>query len=350
VVRVLHISGYGLRLGARGGALYVRGAGGERLVPLSEVDVVVVATSGVTVTSRAVRLMAKAGVELVFLDHRGEPAAILYPPAPTRTVETRRAQYAAYREPTAALIAGEIVAAKLSNQAAHLRRLNRRRPSGLLREAAAELEGLSKAALEVAAAAGGLEEARGRLLQLEAAGAREYWGALARLLPGELGFRGRSRDAGDPVNAALNYGYGILYSLAWRALVLAGLDPYAGFLHVDRSGKPVLAFDYVEMWRPALVDEPLVAALLSGWRPRLDGPGRLEYGERSRVAGLVKGRLDGRCRGEPRLTCAGAIQSYALRLASSLRSRSPYRAYRCEGGGAWPGSSSYTTLATTGPG
>lgn len=329
MVRILHVSGYGVSLGARSGSLVVRSREGSRAVPLGEVDVVVVATSGVSVSSKAVRLMARAGVELVFLDPRGDPVAILYTSHTTRTTDTRRAQYAAYTNGLAVHIASELAAAKVHNQAVHLRRLASRTQDRALAEAAGELEEAEARILAVASTSAGLEEARRKVMELEAAAAREYWGALARILPGELGFTGRDRGAGDPVNAALNYGYGILYGLAWRALVLAGLDPYAGFLHVDRSGKPVLAFDYVEMWRPVLVDAPLIGGFLNGWRPRMAGPGRLEAGERARVAEAVKERLSRACQGGyRRMTCEEALRGYALRLARALRAGARFEAYR----------------------
>ncbi|WP_460126296.1 CRISPR-associated endonuclease Cas1 [Stetteria hydrogenophila] len=326
---MLHVSGYGVTLGVKSGSLVVRSREGSRVVPVGEVDVVVVATSGVSVTSRAVRLLARAGVELVFLDHRGDPVAILYSSNPTRTTETRRAQYAALTNGLAARLAAEMVAAKVHNQAVHLKRLASRVPERLLHEAAGLLLELEEGILGVPGKTSSLEEARRLVMELEARAAREYWGALARILPGDLGFKGRDRDAGDPVNASLNYGYGILYGLAWRALVLAGLDPYAGFLHVDRSGKPVLAFDYVEAWRPVLVDAPIIRELLRGWRPRVAAGGRLDAGERARVAGLVKERLSKACQGGyRRMTCEEALRGYALRLARALRSGAPFEAYR----------------------
>lgn len=329
MVRVLHVAGYGITVGVKSGSLVVRSREGSRVIPLGEVDVVVIATSGVSVTAKAVRLMARAGVELVFLDPRGDPVAILYTSHTTRTTETRRAQYAALHNGLAVQVAAEMAAAKVHNQAVHLRRLAARIPSRLPHEAAEALEGIEGEISGIPGRGLGLEEARRLIMELEARAAREYWGAISRVLPGDLGFTGRDREAGDPVNAALNYGYGILYGLAWRALVLAGLDPYAGFLHVDRSGKPVLAFDYVEMWRPVLVDAPIVQAILRGWRPRMAGNGRLDPEERARIAGLVKERLSRACQGGyRRMTCEEALRGYALRLAKALRSGSPYEGYR----------------------
>ena len=77
-MRILHVAGYGVTLGARGSSFVVRGRDGERPIPVSEVDVVIIATSGVAVTSRAIRLAARTGVELVILDYRGDPVSILY--------------------------------------------------------------------------------------------------------------------------------------------------------------------------------------------------------------------------------------------------------------------------------
>lgn len=59
------------------------------------------------------------------------------------------------------------------------------------------------------------------------------------MLTGErIIFPGReNRGAADPVNSLLNYGYGMLYQQVETALILAGLDPFGGFLHVDRSGR-----------------------------------------------------------------------------------------------------------------
>ena len=328
-MRILHVTGYGVTLGANGSSFVVRGPGRERrVVPAGEVDVVVVSTSGIAVTSKAMRLMARLGIELIVTDYRGDPVAVMYTSNPTRTTDTRRAQYMAYNTRLGSLLAGEFAAAKVHNQALHLRRLHQRLGERVLRLAAEVLEELEVRILEEAARRESAVEARGPVMNLEAQAAREYWGALARILPEELGFEGRNRDSGDPVNSALNYGYGILYGLAWRALTLAGLDPYAGFLHTDRSGKPVLAFDYVEAWRPVLVDSPIVSEILGGWRPRVDG-GRLAPEERARIVRLVKERLSRRCPGAYRsMKCEEALRGYALKLAAALRSGSQYRCYR----------------------
>ncbi len=107
---------------------------------------------------------------------------------------------------------------------------------------------------------GGLT-ARNRLelMSAEARAATVYWDGVARVLPCEFGFRNRvTRGAQDLFNMALNYGYGILYAQVWSAVSLAGLDPYAGFLHVDRPGRPSLVLDLIEEFRQQTVDRVLV--------------------------------------------------------------------------------------------
>ena len=319
-MRIYMVDGYGVRLGYRDGAMTVAGREGAARVPLSDVDMIVVATSGVSVSSALVRALARAGIDLVFLGPNGMPVAITYSSEPTLTVETRRAQYRAALDGRGARLAAEFAASKVHNQALHLERLYQRLRDPLLREAAEAVRGY-EAMLE------SLEEPDARtVMKLEAAAAREYWGALARTLPGDLGFPGRSHESLDPVNASLNYAYAILYTIAWKALLLAGLDPYAGYLHTDRSGKPVLVFDYVECWRPVIVDQPLTQALLAGWRPRLRDA-RLDVESRRRIAATVKERLEKRCSGWNG-SCRDALRSYALRLAKALREARAYKCYR----------------------
>ena len=117
----------------------------------------------------------------------------------------------------------------------------------------------------------------------EARAARVYWQAVARLLPPEYGFAGRDHASPDPFNLALNYGYGILYARCERALVLAGLDPYGGFMHAPKSGKTTLVFDFIEQFRPVAVDKPLIFAA-----PRLEVyAGTLTRESRRAVATVV---------------------------------------------------------------
>ncbi len=322
-MRMLVLDGYGVTLASSHGALVVREkGGGKRSIPLSDVDVVVVATSGVSVPSSAIKLLTVSGVELIVLDHRGMPVSILYSSHYTRTPATRRAQYEAYHNGLAVQIMMEIAAAKIWNQSCILRQFRSRAPREIDNSLAAMAEALEQ--LEEAGSGGGVAEARRHVMGLEAAAARAYWAGIAAVIPRDLGFDGRDQNAPDPVNAALNYGYGILYGLAWRSLVLAGLDPYAGFLHVDRSGKPVLAFDYVEIFRAHVVDGPLIRLFIKGWKPGYS-EGRLEPESRRRIIEEVNRALASRIAGK---RLEEAVRGNALDLARGLRAGRVFKAWR----------------------
>ena len=104
--------------------------------------------------------------------------------------------------------------------------------------------------------------------------AREYFGTFDALITGtkpEFGFCGRSRRPPlDRVNAMLSFVYTLLVHDTMGALESVGLDPYVGFLHVDRPGRPSLALDLIEELRPLLADR-LVLTLIN--RRQVNGDG-----------------------------------------------------------------------------
>ena len=80
-----------------------------------------------------------------------------------------------------------------------------------------------------------------------------------------MGFSTRTRrPARDPVNAALNYTYGLLVADLIRAILACGLDPHAGFLHSSERNKPALALDLCEEFRAPVADSVVISALNNG--------------------------------------------------------------------------------------
>lgn len=105
---------------------------------------------------------------------------------------------------------------------------------------------------------GTIEERRQTMLGIEGMTAKKYFGALSSIMPEKYQFVLRSRNpATDEFNAMLNYGYGVLYSMVEKACIIAGLDPYIGFLHTDNYNKKSLVFDVIELFR-TFVDETVV--------------------------------------------------------------------------------------------
>jgi CRISPR-associated protein Cas1 len=105
---------------------------------------------------------------------------------------------------------------------------------------------------------------------LEGAGSAAYFGSFNRLIRADdFQFEARRRrPPTDPVNALLSLGYALLRHDIQSAINLVGFDPYLGYLHTQRYGRPSLALDLMEEFRPLVVD----AVVLSGLNKRAIAP------------------------------------------------------------------------------
>jgi CRISPR-associated endonuclease Cas1 len=104
------------------------------------------------------------------------------------------------------------------------------------------------------------------LVAQEAQGALKYWAYIHELLlDDQVGFEKREhKGATDLVNCMLNYGYAILYSRVWQALLAAKLNPFDSIIHVRQAGKPTFVYDVVEMFRSQVVDRVVIALIQKG--------------------------------------------------------------------------------------
>lgn len=104
------------------------------------------------------------------------------------------------------------------------------------------------------------------LVGQEAQGALKYWGYIRELLSDDdVGFIKRERKgATDLVNCLLNYGYAILYTRIWQALLGAKLNPFDSIIHVRQAGKPTFVYDVVEMFRSQVVDRVVISLVQKG--------------------------------------------------------------------------------------
>jgi CRISPR-associated protein Cas1 len=271
----------------------------ERLqeAPLMHLQQVIISGGGVGISSDAVRACAEEGIPIHFVGQSDRPSASLYSAGLTGTVLTRRAQLRAYDGEAGVILARAFTLGKLQNQANLLRYIAKYRKEvdpelyATLSVAAAEVVDSLQAARHVPGAT--VEALREPLMGVEGRYAARYWGAIAALIPAELAWPGReTRGASDPFNQALNYGYGVLYGQVEHAIVLAGLDPYAGLLHADRPGKPSLVLDLIEEFRQAVVDRTLLGQVNRGWAIGRGEDGRLDAPTRERVVERVLERLE----------------------------------------------------------
>lgn len=309
---------------------------GEVLVqaPLLHLESVIVTGRGVSISADALEVCCERGIPVQFLAANGDPYASVYSPGLTGTVLTRREQLAAYHDRRGVHLAIQFAAGKIENQASTLKYLAKSR-----KETAPELaEQLRTGALEVLDHWAWLEridapldEARGTILAAEGNAAQVYWDAIRRVVPEHYQWTGRiTRGATDAINSLLNYGYGILYHQIERAVILAGLDPYAGFIHTDRPGKPSLTLDLIEEFRQIAVDRVVLGLVNRDFVVEQDEKGMLSQETRKRLAEKVLQHLEVEMTYQgKKYPLRGVIQSQAREVAAFVRGhREKYVPYK----------------------
>ncbi len=326
----LFVSGFGLYIGKKGERIVVKKSGKVcAQVPFMKMQEVIIASRGVSLSSDLLEELCGRGIRVACVSSSGKPIALITSPMLTATVETRRQQLAAYETDRGADFCRWIVAGKLHNQEKLLRYFAKSR-EGLAREglenAAQTLRRLRRDALAVEGHSAG--DVRPSLMGFEGTGGRIYWRQIGSMLPDNLGFEGRRHQGpGDAVNAALNYGYGVLYSHVWGAVMNAGLEPFAGFMHVDRSGKPSMVLDLVEEFRQPVVDRAILTWLNKGGKLQLS-KGMLDGGSKENVAARVLLRLNAAERHRSKShEVRSIIQMQARLAASALKGLREYRPF-----------------------
>ena len=244
----LVINTYGAFIHKVGDCFNVKIDDQKQQISVKKVDSILISTH-VAFTSDAVQLAMEHNIDVVFLDKFGNPYARIWQPKLGSTTLIRRRQLEIAETEEGLKLVIEWVSAKLNNQIEFLQELARHRETKA--ELIAEyINKLEEARTKIQQLSGTLEEKRSQLMGLEGSSGRTYFTALAQLIPERYKFEGRSRlPARDEFNAALNYAYGILYSLVEKACILAGLDPFVGFLHTDNYNKKSLVFDLIEPFR-----------------------------------------------------------------------------------------------------
>jgi CRISPR-associated protein Cas1 len=248
-------------------------------VPLIKVTQAVV-YGDVTLTSPALIALLAQGADVCFCSAHGRFLGRLAPPL-TKNSLIRLEQHRAHGDPARAFtLARAFVRGKLANMRTMLLRANRERGEEALTRAAESLKGALAQVdgLDAAAAVAPPDPSRpqadtvyGTLLGLEGAGTAFYFGVFGQMLKGEWGFEKRQRrPPRDPVNALLSFGYVLLMNQVASAVSIVGLDPYVGFLHSSQFGKPALALDVMETFRPLVVDSVVLTLLNNGMLNRED--------------------------------------------------------------------------------
>lgn len=219
-------------------------------IPLIKIDRLVLMGRGVGITTPALYTLARKNIEIVFLNSSGSFVSRVVGREHKHS-RLRHKQALAVTDPARALsVAAAIVQGKVNNQRVLVQRHAER-----AEWAQQSLEMMDRMRKDLANAHN-LDELRGR----EGTAAREYFSLLRNLLkpPRDGKNWGFDRRAyyppPDPINALLSFGYTLLLNDITAACQIAGLDPDLGFFHAIDYGKPSMALDLEEEFRPLIVD------------------------------------------------------------------------------------------------
>ena len=260
-LKPLYLNTQGFRVGKSGDVLQVKDKDKTvqevRIGEVCQVNLL----GNIQISTQAVQSLCEAGVPVTYFSMGGYFYRITTG-LNTKNVVLRRSQFRlADSEWFPLSLARALVAGKIRNQRTMLQR-NHIEPKK------SSLGGM-KALADRAERAENLES----LLGFEGSAARMYFEEFAGMIkPGEeagpsssefsFDFEGRNRrPPRDPVNALLSLAYSMLAKDLTLACYAVGFDPYMGFYHQLRHGKPALALDLMEPFRPLIADSAVLSAV-----------------------------------------------------------------------------------------
>jgi CRISPR-associated protein Cas1 len=253
---VLVVQTPGAQIGQRGEQLIVSVKGQEvRRLPGRQVRAIY-CYGAVQLTAQAVETCLELGIDVAYFSAAGRFIGLLRG-LPVSGVDARRGQYRLFELPGVRLkLAREVIRAKIHNQRVMLMR-NADPPDRVLsllagfRDATERARDLTEMlGLEGNAAALYFEQFECMLKR------REDW---------KFDWRGRNRrPPRDPVNALLSLGYSMLAKELTGVCYAVGLDPFLGFMHQPRYGRPALALDLMEEFRPLIADSVAISLINRG--------------------------------------------------------------------------------------
>jgi len=248
----------GTRIGVQGLSMKVTDKNGLTLkeVPLANLESLALLGS-VQVSTQAVHVLAGRGVPIAFLSAAGRLVAMV-DPLDSVSAEIRRAQIRKLDlEETCLQLARALVAAKISNQRTLLLRNHASLPAGVADELGREAERATKAEC--------VDSVRGHEGQAAAIYFKHFAGMFKGALAAEFDGNGRQRrPPPDPINSCISMAYSMLTHECVAALRTARLEPSIGGFHISKPGRPALALDLMEPFRPLIADSVAISAFNRG--------------------------------------------------------------------------------------
>jgi len=236
---------------------------GKQQIPVPGITSIQI-SRGAQITSDAILLAIENEIEVLFMDKSGNPIGRVWSPKYGSISTIRKGQVNFSFSHDALEWIKEIIRQKIENQQALILMM-------------APEEGIEQYVIDKAV--NRLEDYRKKIKSLEGdivsdvaptlrgwegVSSKIYFEMLNLYIPENMRFEQRSQHpAMDPVNALLNYGYGILYGKIEGALIKAGIDPYVGIMHRDNYNRPVLVYDVIELYR-IWVDYVVYSLIIQG--------------------------------------------------------------------------------------
>lgn len=254
----LYVQTQGAHLGKNGETLVVT-VKGQKLAEARMFDTSQICLMGnIQMSTQAIQECCRRGTPVVFMSSGGWFYGMTSGPL-SRNAPLRLLQYEYCHDQERSLFfAKSFISGKIRNCRTLLRRNAELLDPGILtrlQEHAEEAERATK---------------HESLLGIEGNAARIYFGAFKTMLKpngpaSAFSFEGRNRrPPRDPVNALLSLAYSLLAKECIVILAGIGFDPYLGFLHQPKPGKPCLALDLMEEFRPLICDSTVITALNTG--------------------------------------------------------------------------------------
>ncbi len=232
------------------------------LFSAKKLESIVLATC-TALSSDAVKLAVMNNIDIVFIDWDGRPLGRVWHSKLGSTSLIRKKQLEHSLNKNGLDAVKQWLTTKVNNEIDFIKKLKKHRPAitDYLNEKIKRIDALnvSLSALE----ADNTSEVADVIRGLEGTAGRLFFETVSYVLPKNYQFAGRSsRPAKDPFNAFLNYAFGILYGKVEKSLILAGLDPYLGYLHRDDYNQLSFVFDFIEPYRIFAIE--VVFKLFSG--------------------------------------------------------------------------------------
>jgi len=251
----VYVVGHGYSIHKNGERLEVSKEG-EVVQSLPLRDVSQLSLYGTTyITMPVLREMMQRGIPVCYFSHGGwfygYSAGMTH-----KNVELRILQYRTAFDPGASLrLARGFIRGKIRNS----RTILRRNDDAVPRKVLNQLKHLAEDVENV--------NSFERLLGMEGAAAQIYFSRFDNLLKRKSAFSFKNRNKRpprDPVNAVLSYLYGVLSKELFVTLLVIGFDPYLGFYHQPKYGRPALALDMMEEFRPLIADSVALSLFNNG--------------------------------------------------------------------------------------